>query len=185
MSIALFENRPLRAALMRGEDAMPDATLRECLQRPFRLYARARGRASRKEIWVFNIWCAFMSGILGGLFHSGALAVIPLLWGLACIIPSIALEIRRLHDLLLPGWLLAVPYLFEILAIILLANTLMAMLEGDDPMGSMAPGMFMLLAGMVCQLFILCWPSRYKPAQYPNNQAMPNNQASQWGGQPR
>ncbi|WP_297302009.1 DUF805 domain-containing protein [uncultured Bifidobacterium sp.] len=176
---ALFENRPARTDLMRGEDAMPDATLLECLQRPFLLYARARGRASRKEIWVFNIGCAVMSGILSGLFHRGILAIIPLLWGLACIIPSIALEMRRLHDLLLPGWLLVVPYLFDILAIILLANTLMAMIEGDEPMGSMIPGMFMLLAAVVCQLFIMCWPSRYKTAQYPNNQA------SQWGGQPR
>lgn len=183
--IALFENRPARTDLMRGEDAMPDATLRECLQRPFLLYARARGRASRKEIWVFNIWYAFMSGCLGGLFHSGALTIIPLLWGLACIIPSIALEMRRLHDLLLPGWLVVVPYLFNILALILLANTLMAMIEGDEPRGSMIPGMFMLLAAVVCQLFILCWPSRYKPVQYPNNQAMPNNQANQWYGQPR
>ena len=182
---ALFENRPARTDLMRGEDAMPDATLLECLQRPFLLYARARGRACRKEIWVFNIGCAVMSGILSGLFHRGILAIIPLLWGLACIIPSITLEIRRLHDLLLPGWLLVVPYLFDILAIILLANTLMALLEGDEPMGSMIPGMFMLLAAVVCQLFILCWPSRYKPVQYPNNQAMPNNQANQWYEQPR
>ena len=160
---ALFENRPARTDLMRGEDAMPDATLLECLQRPFLLYARARGRACRKEIWVFNIGCAVMSGILSGLFHRGILAIIPLLWGLACIIPSIALEIRRLHDLLLSGWLLVGPYLFDILAIILLANTLMALLEGDEPMGSMIPGMFMLLAAVVCQLFILCWPSRHKP----------------------
>ena len=160
---ALFENRPARTDLMRGEDAMPDATLLECLQRPFLLYARARGRACRKEIWVFNIGCAVMSGCLGGLFHRGILAIIPLLWGLACIIPSIALEIRRLHDLLLSGWLVVVPYLFDILAIILLANTLMAMIEGDDPRGSMIPGMFMLLAAVVCQLFILCWPSRHKP----------------------
>lgn len=182
---ALFENRPARTDLMRGEDAMPDATLLECLQRPFLLYARARGRASRKEIWVWGIAAGAFSGLLGGLFHSGALTIIPLLWGLACIIPSIALEMRRLHDLLLPGWLVVVPYLLQILAIILLANTVMAMIEGDEPMGSMIPGMFMSLATMVCQLFIMCWPSRYKTAQYPNNQAMPNNQASQWGGQPR
>ena len=182
---ALFENRPARTDLMRGEDAMPDATLLECLQRPFLLYARARGRASRKEIWVWGIVAGAFSGLLGGLFHSGALTIIPLLWGLACIIPSIALEMRRLHDLLLPGWLVVVPYLLQILALILLANTLMAMIEGDEPRGSMIPGMFMLLAAVVCQLFILCWPSRYKPVQYPNNQVMPNNQANQWYGQPR
>ena len=182
----LFESHPARTDLMRGEDAMPDATLLECLQRPFRLYARARGRASRKEIWVWGITVGVFSGILGGLFHSGALTIIPLLWGLASIIPSITMEMRRLHDLLLPGWLVVVPYLLQIPALILLANSVMAMIEGDCPMGSMVPGMFMLLATVVCQLFIMCWPSRYAPAQivivehvYPSAQAMPSNQDNQ------
>jgi len=73
-------------------------------------YMAFTGRASRKEFWMF----VFVNFIIGIIFF--ILTRIPvlrvlfwivyILFVLAILIPSIALGIRRLHDINLIGWLL-------------------------------------------------------------------------------
>ena len=84
-------------------------------------YANFNGRASRQEYWmfilfniVFGIVCMVADNILGTVFTigEGAYAMsmgygwIYIIYTLAIIIPSIAVGIRRLHDVGKSGWLL-------------------------------------------------------------------------------
>lgn len=86
----------------------------------FKKYADFKGRATRPEYWyfvLFNILIGYgllglgyaLSGEMGGIFY--------LLYMLASIIPSIAVGVRRMHDVGKSGWFLLVPIYNIILAI--------------------------------------------------------------------
>ena len=68
-------------------------------------YAEFSGRAQRKEYWMFvlfNLIIGFVLAFVEGFFGSpGVLAGI---YGLAVLIPGIAVSIRRLHDTNRSGW---------------------------------------------------------------------------------
>jgi uncharacterized membrane protein YhaH (DUF805 family) len=68
-------------------------------------YANAEGRARRKEYWMFvlfNLLFVLTAGIVD--FLLGTFPVIYVLYCLAIIVPSIAVSIRRLHDIGKSGW---------------------------------------------------------------------------------
>jgi uncharacterized membrane protein YhaH (DUF805 family) len=87
-------------------------------------YRNFTGRARRKEFWAFYLWFCivlvslFGFGILLNLAISGfddgprtSIGYIPaLLFVLAAILPSIAIVVRRLHDIGLTGWLTLLCY---------------------------------------------------------------------------
>lgn len=102
------------------------APLIQSVRRFWRKYARFDGRASRSEYWWWALANAVVVGaiylvmLLGGLAGSTTDAegryragpglavgvVLLVLWGLATLVPSIALHARRLHDVDLSAWLL-------------------------------------------------------------------------------
>jgi len=104
--------------------------------RPWRHYVDFSGRSTRTEFWLFIIIFYAVLMVLafaGGVFSAAAelgdpadepfsLAIIPLaLWVLACILPSIAVTVRRLHDSDKSGWLYLltiIPYLGFIMTLI-------------------------------------------------------------------
>ena len=68
-------------------------------------YANFSGRARRREFWMF-----YLANVIIGIVL-GVLAVIPIIgnllstvYGLAVLIPSLAVAIRRLHDIGKSGW---------------------------------------------------------------------------------
>lgn len=79
-------------------------------------YAVFTGRARRKEFWMFIllnfliIICFYVFCFLGaamgdaGLFIISIANILLILWKLAAIIPSIAVTVRRLHDIGKSGW---------------------------------------------------------------------------------
>jgi len=73
-------------------------------------YAVFTGRANRKEFWMFVLVNIIISLIFGILTKIPVLKVlfwiVFTLFGLAVLIPSIALGIRRLHDVNYTGWLM-------------------------------------------------------------------------------
>lgn len=93
---------------------------------PFKRYAEFSGRSRRMEYWMFTLLNAvvvtvllFATGGIGamiGLDGSGAepgagvmalfggVGILLLIYGLAVIIPSIAVTVRRLHDRDMSGW---------------------------------------------------------------------------------
>ncbi len=97
--------------------------------RPWRHYVDFSGRSTRTEFWLFYIIfygliiaSFIVTDVIGqtALDEAAAdetfsLAYIPLiLWVLACILPSIAVTVRRLHDSNKSGWmylLTIIPYI--------------------------------------------------------------------------
>jgi len=94
-------------------------------------YAKFRGRASRSEFWyfvLFSIIISFLAGVLGNILgisysipiesvhlvkETGELvkttiaepiSLLQIAFGLILFIPSIAISVRRLHDIGKSGW---------------------------------------------------------------------------------
>jgi uncharacterized membrane protein YhaH (DUF805 family) len=67
-------------------------------------YAVFSGRSRRKEYWFFVLF-NFLIGIAFGIVDAVVgLGFLGLIYGLAVIIPGIAVTIRRLHDTGRSGW---------------------------------------------------------------------------------
>ena len=132
----------------------------------FKRYTDFQGRSQRSEYWwvaLFNVIIAVVVGglafALGGNFETGEINPIGMvlfgvlgLYGLSVIIPSIALFVRRLHDINQTGWI----YLGLVVAgFIPLINLLASIAQiviacipgtagpnkyGPDPKGGLAAG---------------------------------------------
>lgn len=67
-------------------------------------YADFKGRARRKEFWMFMLinWVISMVlAIIGGLIHFTLLGSI---YSLAVLVPTLGVGVRRLHDMGKSGW---------------------------------------------------------------------------------
>ncbi|MEI4231951.1 DUF805 domain-containing protein [Roseovarius sp. D22-M7] len=62
-------------------------------------YVNFSGRASRPEFWWFALFVFVVSVLLGAVSD-----VLGGLFGLAVLLPGIAVAVRRLHDVDRPGW---------------------------------------------------------------------------------
>ncbi|GLP95963.1 DUF805 domain-containing protein [Paraferrimonas sedimenticola] len=71
-------------------------------------YAVFSGRARRTEYWMFTLISFLISialGVIDGMTGAGESAgLLGSLYGLAVLIPSIAVTVRRLHDTGRSGW---------------------------------------------------------------------------------
>jgi uncharacterized membrane protein YhaH (DUF805 family) len=84
-------------------------------------YAEFGGRARRTEFWMFALINLIISLVLGsveGLF--GGPGVLGGLYGLAVLIPGLAVSVRRLHDTGRSGWWLLIGLVPLVGAIVLL-----------------------------------------------------------------
>lgn len=90
-------------------------------------YAVFKGRACRREYWMFmlvNFVIYLVIGIIEGVVDSIVeidISIISLLYSFAILIPSIAVLVRRLHDTNHSGWwyfIIFVP--FGIIALLVL-----------------------------------------------------------------
>jgi uncharacterized membrane protein YhaH (DUF805 family) len=110
----------------------------DAVKRVFQKYARFDGRASRGEYWWFVLFTTILSLLFyipfvaiaasadsgSGDVPAGAvvLLILGLLIGLAMLVPSIAVTVRRLHDAGFSGWLYLVnlvPYLGSLVVLVL------------------------------------------------------------------
>jgi len=76
-------------------------------------YAVFSGRSSRAEYWYFVLVNVIIGLILGYLVTSSGsagLAFIPMIYNLALLVPSIAVGVRRMHDVNKSGWFVLVPF---------------------------------------------------------------------------
>jgi len=76
-------------------------------------YAVFRGRARRKEYWMFvlfNIIFSIVAMILDNVFGTAiediGYGLIYILYVLAILIPGLAVAVRRLHDVGKSGWMI-------------------------------------------------------------------------------
>ncbi len=74
-------------------------TFTESVKTCFSKYADFKGRAPRSEFWYFALFLALMTIFLE-LFNE----ILSALFGLATLLPYIAVTARRLHDTDRSGW---------------------------------------------------------------------------------
>lgn len=110
-------------------------------------YAVFSGRARRQEYWMFILFnliftfvAMFLDYILGTAFGSGTYGVIYLLYVLAVFIPSLAVSVRRLHDVGKSGWfyfIVLIPFIGAIWLLVLACTEGQhgPNQYGDDPKG--------------------------------------------------
>lgn len=76
-------------------------------------YADFTGRAGKKEYWMFFIFhmlFAYVPIILGAALDSPALMFTTVVYVFATLVPSIAVSVRRMHDVGKSGWYALIPY---------------------------------------------------------------------------
>ncbi len=86
----------------------------------FKKYTKFDGRASLSQFWYFVLFNVVISILLGFISHS-----LSGLYGLAVLIPSLAIGSRRLHDINKSGWMqlvMLIPIIGIIWLIILFAK---------------------------------------------------------------
>ena len=84
-------------------------------------YANFNGRARRSEYWyfvLFNMIISFGIGFLGGMLE---LPILGTIYSLGVLIPSIAVGVRRMHDVGKSGWFVLIP----------IYNLILALTEGE------------------------------------------------------
>jgi uncharacterized membrane protein YhaH (DUF805 family) len=70
----------------------------------FNNYVGFSGRAARSEFWFWTLF-SFIANIVGGIIGAiEGLGLVGLVVSLALLLPSIAVGVRRLHDLDRTGW---------------------------------------------------------------------------------
>ena len=76
-------------------------------------YAVFRGRARRREYWMFSLFyflfgiAAFVIDYVLGFTQDGS-GVISSIFSLALLVPSLAVSVRRLHDVNKSGWFMLI-----------------------------------------------------------------------------
>lgn len=71
----------------------------ESIQLCFQKYADFNGRAKRPEFWWFELFLFLVNLVLGVVSD-----MLPALFAIATILPSLAVGARRLHDINKSGW---------------------------------------------------------------------------------
>ena len=99
------------------------------------------GRARRKEYWMFALFSILISIGLGivdavaGLTTAQGIGILGGIYGLAIIIPSLAVSFRRLHDTDRSAWWLLIALIPIIGSIVLLIFFVMDGTPGDNRFG--------------------------------------------------
>ncbi len=98
-------------------------------------YTTFTGRANRNEYWYFVLFSGLISigiSIVASILSSitGAdLSFISNLYSLAILLPSIAVAIRRMHDVNKSGWFILIPFY----------NLFLAITKGDEGTNKYGP----------------------------------------------
>ena len=83
----------------------------EAISSGFRNYVNFSGRAIRSEFWYWALFCAVVSVVLGLIDRRfnpgtqvGTFSFLSAIVWLALFLPSLAISVRRLHDIDRTGW---------------------------------------------------------------------------------
>ncbi len=90
-------------------------TFVEAVKSVFTNYTNFSGRARRSEFWWYNLCMIVVQGVLSFLSQSSSIfAILSTVVALGCLIPSLAVAVRRLHDIGKSGWY----YLFALIPLV-------------------------------------------------------------------
>lgn len=106
-------------------------------------YVGFQGRAGRKEYWMF-VLIHFIVSIILSIVESiiDLPGILTGLYGLAVLLPSLAVGIRRLHDTGRSGWWLFISLIPFIGSIILIVFACQGSQENDNQYGSIPKNSF-------------------------------------------
>lgn len=179
---------------------MEDRSPLQWAVRPFKRYAEFSGRSSRAEFWWFflGLFVAYALAwflLFGAMFSSieasqnnpgagviGAIGIggllLSLCW-LALIIPTIAVQVRRLHDTNRSGWWLGAFYLLYVLYFVLMFGMMGSVMRtaasgGATPAAQPSSGFFMgimvlgtaMFIYMIVLLVFYCLPGTRGPNRF-------------------
>jgi uncharacterized membrane protein YhaH (DUF805 family) len=106
-------------------------------------YAIFSGRSRRKEYWFFVLFVVVISivinmidGLIGTYESSAGIGLLSGIFSLAILIPSIAVSVRRLHDIDRSGWWVLISLVPLIGAVVLLVFHLQDSTPGRNRYGS-------------------------------------------------
>ena len=106
-----------------------------------RKYAVFDGRARRTEYWMFtlvNIIISFLLGLIEGFLGIAPeldFSILSSIYSLGILIPSIAVSIRRLHDIGRSGWWFLIVFIPFIGFLVLLVFAIMDSEPGPNQYG--------------------------------------------------
>jgi len=104
-------------------------------------YFTFSGRARRKEYWYFSLFNLLIMHVLRvldaalGTMAAGGAGVLSAIYGLAILIPSIAVSVRRLHDIGFAGWWYLIIFIPIVGAIVLLVFHVLDSEPGENRFG--------------------------------------------------
>ena len=126
-----------------GPVSLPDA-----VRDGFKKYARFSGRSSRSAYWWWQFFCvglvviwwalAALSGSSEAVFTALGLGLV--LGWLALILPSLALTVRRLHDMNASGWWILLFIVFGFLGPLVLVQYIWFCFPGTNGPNRFGPG---------------------------------------------
>jgi uncharacterized membrane protein YhaH (DUF805 family) len=99
------------------------------------------GRSRRKEYWYFLLFNIIVAIVLAwidallGTFSSSGIGVLSGIYGLAILIPSLAVTVRRLHDIDRSGWWILINLFPLIGSIVLLVFAVSEGTPGNNQYG--------------------------------------------------
>jgi uncharacterized membrane protein YhaH (DUF805 family) len=120
---------------------------------PFSRYFDFSGRSSRAEYWYFTalIWFVslviLLAKVMLGQAAESVLTVVNALFGLGTFIPSLAVAVRRLHDINRSGFVV-LKYCIGVAAVLVLMPVGMFL-------GSFGGGLVLLAAAVICLKFLI------------------------------
>lgn len=99
-------------------------------------YVGFQGRARRKEYWMFflfNFLITILLSTIEALLGLGG--ILSAIYGLAVLLPSIAVSVRRLHDIGRSGWWMLLSIIPVIGLIVLLVFAILDSQPGENKYG--------------------------------------------------
>lgn len=105
-------------------------------------YVGFSGRAQRTELWMFilinfliTLVLAFVDGMLGLYNTEAGIGMLQGIYSLAVFLPSLAVAVRRLHDIGRTGWWLLIAFIPLVGLIVLLVFYCLDSQPGDNEYG--------------------------------------------------
>ena len=93
-------------------------------------YVNFKDRTTRKDFWMAMLFIIIIGAIIGMIFPGKTVdyqgikivqnSIVSIIWSLITFLPSLALEIRRLHDINKSGWWVLIALIQIIGAIVLI-----------------------------------------------------------------
>ncbi len=105
-------------------------------------YVVFSGRARRKEYWMFMLFNMIFMCIaaiidnITGLATDAGYGVFYAIYGIAVMLPSLAVSVRRLHDIGKSGWMLLIGLIPIVGGIVLLVFAIKDSQPGDNEYGA-------------------------------------------------